>query len=1056
MTKPERVDNDNKTDRIFVHLCARQNELSPSIFSYLLFLPNLPHPAHLEPVTNGTLSSSSSTADLSQPGNQLVPCPPSFKIKLKEDTEILAGCTVHFELLVKGYPVPTLSFYKNQHPLQVNNNNGRIKVIYHRPDFCEFRIEKVRPEDSAVYEVLAINDLGSATTTGVLRVTSKCDNRICLFVTESLSDCVRQICSNSTESNLNRFKTRTNEREIILRTDHPSKPLRLPLMTHQLTERDKEHHHLHLHHPNSLPLVCVSTETLVDYNPFDSRLTFDNRLHSVNHKVLFSGLQGGRSRSSSRSSTPSLNLYRPGQPPLYIWFKDGVQFDVTDNRFQCHFNESDNTISLIFNQVNASDVGVYTCVAHTSRGKISCSAELKSEKSKAIFKRHLSDFEASDGDEDIDLIVKLDGSPKPLIRWLFEGKEIRESDGYKFITRRGSIMDKANQPSSDQTSSNTHILRINRASAEMNGVYTCEAFNSEGKSESSGRLTVNSKPKFLDHLRDTEVAIGTDITLSVKIVGYPFPDVTWYRNGHPIIPPSPGGTDDRVYIAKANPFHDNLHMLKIRNFGEDDEGEYSVEAVNLYGRVASSARIMVSERPVFKKILPPELNVQIGEEHVDLIVEFEPHPPISFVKWFVDDIEIIPLDRRYQILSDARKKVFKLRILRVNEGTAGSYMVIASNDSGSNYSSCEVKVVSPPEFMQGLEDRLARPGDAVTMDVVVSGNPAPRVRWYKDRRELTSGTEGVRIEMESDFVHILTIEKTNEATAEYECVITNEFGESRTKGTLTVIPEDEGKELEVGRFRIDVEEEHLPPLPQGLEEMEEDLEGDEEYEYVYESDEEGELEPIERRKMVVYVDATNPQKSTPFEQPNVQEQQIVREKPPLPTTPPRKKQHIGEMPTSTPESANLVNGGESRRDKELIVANREEEKKDDINSQQGNNLGTTHSSSPATKRDDESRTSAKAPESPPDPTPRRKRKSILEGGGRDSVISDFSSSGTFGQEETVGQEMTMTGKDEGEALILDTEPASIFEGIEVIRGPRDAFVEFRAVVCGSPMPQVKW
>ena len=64
-----------------------------------------------------------------------------------------------------------------------------------------------------------------------------------------------------------------------------------------------------------------------------------------------------------------------GEEPTFTWFKSGQEFDPED-RFKVLFKDEEDTLALVFQHINPEDVGLYTCVASTSTGKISCSAEL--------------------------------------------------------------------------------------------------------------------------------------------------------------------------------------------------------------------------------------------------------------------------------------------------------------------------------------------------------------------------------------------------------------------------------------------------------------------------------------------------------------------------------------------------------------------------------------------------------------------------------------------------------------------------------------------------------
>ena len=69
---------------------------------------------------------------------------------------------------------------------------------------------------------------------------------------------------------------------------------------------------------------------------------------------------------------------KPGEEPTFTWFKSGQEFDPED-RFKVLFKDEEDTLALVFQHINPEDAGLYTCVASTSTGKISCSAELSVE-----------------------------------------------------------------------------------------------------------------------------------------------------------------------------------------------------------------------------------------------------------------------------------------------------------------------------------------------------------------------------------------------------------------------------------------------------------------------------------------------------------------------------------------------------------------------------------------------------------------------------------------------------------------------------------------------------
>lgn len=72
---------------------------------------------------------------------------------------------------------------------------------------------------------------------------------------------------------------------------------------------------------------------------------------------------------------PQDEILPPGEKPSFAWKKDGQPFEP-EERFRVLLGDDEDSLALIFQHVRPEDVGLYTCVAQTSRGHISCSAEL--------------------------------------------------------------------------------------------------------------------------------------------------------------------------------------------------------------------------------------------------------------------------------------------------------------------------------------------------------------------------------------------------------------------------------------------------------------------------------------------------------------------------------------------------------------------------------------------------------------------------------------------------------------------------------------------------------
>lgn len=101
--------------------------------------------------------------------------------------------------------------------------------------------------------------------------------------------------------------------------------------------------------------------------------------------------------------------------------------------------DDEDSLALVFQHVKPEDVGIYTCVAQTSTGNISCSAELTvqgaiqtlaREPEKPSLTMEVKEAITSVGSTCI-LELQCKGFPKPEVQWKHEGKVIEPGGKYK-------------------------------------------------------------------------------------------------------------------------------------------------------------------------------------------------------------------------------------------------------------------------------------------------------------------------------------------------------------------------------------------------------------------------------------------------------------------------------------------------------------------------------------------------------------------------------------------------------------------------------------------------
>lgn len=127
-----------------------------------------------------------------------------------------------------------------------------------------------------------------------------------------------------------------------------------------------------------------------------------------------------------------------GEKSQFLWKRNGQAFDPED-RFKVLLGDDEDSLALVFQHVKPEDAGIYTCVAQTTTGNISCSAELtvqgaiqslprEPEKPQLIIV--IKEPHANIGGTAI-MELQCKGYPKPEVKFTHEGVVIEPGPKYK-------------------------------------------------------------------------------------------------------------------------------------------------------------------------------------------------------------------------------------------------------------------------------------------------------------------------------------------------------------------------------------------------------------------------------------------------------------------------------------------------------------------------------------------------------------------------------------------------------------------------------------------------
>ncbi|XP_033152751.1 obscurin isoform X8 [Drosophila mauritiana] len=457
-----------------------------------------------------------------------------------------------------------------------------------------------------------------------------------------------------------------------------------------------------------------------------------------------------------------------GEKPVFQWKRNGEEFDP-EERFKVLFGEDEDSLALVFQHVKPEDAGIYTCVAQTSTGNISCSAELSvqgaiqtlnREPEKPTLVIEHREANASIGGSAI-LELQCKGFPKPAVQWKHDGEVIQVDDRHKFMYE-------------DEESMSLVIKNVDTVDA---GVYTIEAINELGQDESSINLVVKAPPK-IKKITDITCSAGETIKMEIEVEGFPQPTVQVTNNGKDVT------AESNVKISSSS-IGKSLEkvVVEVKEIKLSQAGNYSIKATNDLSQTSEYWSCTVKSKPVIVKNFESEY-IHGEKENVQMTVRIDAYPEAKLT-WYHDETEIKITDSKYTVSSDGN--AYTLKITGATRVDAGKYTVKATNEHGSATSSTQLLIKCAPEFTHKLKNITVAEGDSnVELVVGVDAYPRPHAKWYIDGIEIDEKRNDFRhVEEGNDFKLIMNQVATN-MQGNYTCKIMNDYGKLEDNCVVTV------------------------------------------------------------------------------------------------------------------------------------------------------------------------------------------------------------------------------------------------------------------------------
>uniref|UniRef100_A0AC35GU71 Ig-like domain-containing protein n=1 Tax=Panagrolaimus sp. PS1159 TaxID=55785 RepID=A0AC35GU71_9BILA len=294
---------------------------------------------------------------------------------------------------------------------------------------------------------------------------------------------------------------------------------------------------------------------------------------------------------------------------------------------------------------------------------------------------------------------------------------------------------------------------------------------------------------------------NSEIVLECTASGRPPPQITWYHNGLKLI------MTNRMlqYIDRKGTVR-----LSIMNAKPDDEGEFTCEAENSFGKDWTHCQVKVtktglslqrsrspSPTPSNRVPKPPMItrhlcDAKVHEGNRELLeceVDAFPEPTIEWLH----DGNLVAESRTLRTYFDGR--IAFLKLYEAHKDHQGIYECKIENKLGEATSKATITVETAmeskeeyvpnmPKFTQKLKNmQISREGESVELECKVEGNPEPVVKWLLNGKAIHAGSGAETVKNGNN--HLLKIANfTRDLSGTYTVIATNIYGDTHSSADI--------------------------------------------------------------------------------------------------------------------------------------------------------------------------------------------------------------------------------------------------------------------------------
>ncbi|XP_069798458.1 hemicentin-1 [Narcine bancroftii] len=425
--------------------------------------------------------------------------------------------------------------------------------------------------------------------------------------------------------------------------------------------------------------------------------------------------------------------------PTITWYKGERNILFNDKQYNV---DAEGTLTI--KRVLVKDDGVYTCVAKNVAGQHEVNTTLQVHEPPTVEDPgppYNTPFQERIANQRIAFPCPAKGIPKPVIKWLHNGRELTGSEPGVSILDDGTLL-------------------IDTVSPHDDGEYVCKAVNEAGTTERKYQLKVHVPPDIRDNEKPAKLSVimNQPISLFCDVSGHPTPIISWYKDGLLF-----KGSNAVKILNEGK-------MLRMQKAAIGDTGRYTCRTINIAGTAEKNFNLQVLVPPsIMGAGSPSEVSVILNQEAtLECKVQGIPFP---YIQWYKDNRVLFLGSPKMELRNDGQL----LHIQSARLSDQGRYQCSAVNAAGKGFKDFKLNVYVAPSIKGGniTTDLTVLLNNPVRLECETRGIPLPAIMWYRAGRPITSSPQAMYI----DRGHFLQIPHAHVSDAgQYTCRVTSIAG----------------------------------------------------------------------------------------------------------------------------------------------------------------------------------------------------------------------------------------------------------------------------------------